>query len=206
MDLEFLGDVAAINASLNLLVADGSVAARYDGAGPDNERAIAFLTTEPYMTNSVGRLPIASSDAMVVSLQVMSGMASVFRVSEAQLVVMEPCKEGLEEEAEEDPDSIPSDFLEQIAAIVQAPPEPPAQLGEVEISSGVLVLGDCYDSFAEMAEPIRALEAANEGAVALLEDHLGSLAMRVRPGRYRVERLFVELDWAELGFAFLTRQ
>lgn len=205
-DLEQLGEIAAVNAGLNVVVADGDVIAGYNGAAADNGRAIEFLTTAPYDENWRGRIAIGDSDAVVLSLLADAGMATVARLAPDQFAIIEPSLDGLEEEREEDPDEIPADFLEQIAAALRQPPADPTVMGSVEVPSGVLVLGDCYDAYSDQANAIKAHESAANGAVVELDDHLGSVAVRVSPGTYRVSRLVLDLSWYELGVAFVRRE
>lgn len=203
---ELLGEIAAINASLNVIVADGGVIVGYSGAGADNDRAIEFLTTEPYDEDWHGRLSIGDADALVLSLDVGAGMATVYRLGPDRFAVVEPCQDGLAEEHEDDPDSIPADFAAQIASALRKPPEPPEPIGMIEIPSGILVVGDCYDSYREQSRAILDHAAAAPGQIVDIDDHLGSLAIRVSPGTYRVTRLKHDLDWTELGIAFIERQ
>ena len=204
-ELEFLGDIAAVNASLNIMVADGDVMVGYNGAGADNQRAIEFLTTSPYDQGWYGRLAIGASDAVVVSLDVACGVASVYRIAPDRFAIVEPCQENFEEELEDDPDGFPEDFLAQIAAVVHKPPRAPSPSGAIEIPSGLMVIGDCYDAYSDQAADLAGHRSELPGAVLPLEGHLSSLAIRVTPGAYRVSRVDLDLGWSEIGIAFIER-
>ena len=128
-----LGQVASINASLSLIIADQKVAKAWTGVGDgddldasDWERARTALEKKDYAMLDVG-----SESAVALSLRVGQGIADVFRVGE-RIVVVESIADDTEDEL----------FLEYIASA----PQKPKSVANLAVPSKKLVLVPTTDA------------------------------------------------------------
>ncbi len=127
-----LGQVASINASLSLLIADQKVARGWGGVGDgelddsDWERARQALANKDYAMVDVG-----AQSAVALSLGVGQGIADVFRVGE-RFVVVESIADDTEDEL----------FLEYVASA----PQKPKSVANLAVPSKKLVLVPTTDS------------------------------------------------------------
>jgi hypothetical protein len=169
-----LGTVSSINATLQLFIADASVARGYrgiDGAeddeleGTDFQRLTAALGEETALMLEVG-----DGAGIALDLGIGQGTARLFW-SPAGLLVIEAFVDD-----EDDDDA----WLELAELPLDAAAE---RVGELQVTSGCVVMTPSTDSCAEAP----AFLAVNEAAACGSEE--SSLAIGVEPGRYT---LFVE--------------
>jgi Leucine-rich repeat (LRR) protein len=105
-----IGQVASVNASLSMIIADAKVAKQWTGVGDDPDdsdwdRARAALAKKSYAMLDVG-----DHSAVALTLEVGQGIAHVFRIGE-RIVVVEAIADNTEDEL----------FLEYVASAPQKP-------------------------------------------------------------------------------------
>ena len=132
--LQRVGQVASINASLSMIIADQKVAKQWSGVGDDLdnsdwERARHALAKKDYAMVDVGE-----QSAVALSLGIGQGIAHVFKIGE-RIVVVESIADNTEDEL----------FLEYVASA----PQKPRSIANLAVPSKKLVVVPTTDPGAE---------------------------------------------------------
>jgi hypothetical protein len=122
--LQPIGQIASVNASLSMIIADAKVAKQWTGAGDDPDDSDWDRARIALAKKSYAMLDVGNSSAVALTLEVGQGIASVYRVGD-RVVVVESIADNTEDEL----------FLEYVAS----PPQKPKSVANLAIPSKKLV-------------------------------------------------------------------
>lgn len=179
-DLERLGDVSAVNATLVMLVADARVAMQYKGTRNGASRSDSTGSDWDRLTDAIGSKDFApfalhGKSALALSLGVGAGIASLWSTG-GRLVVFEGIFEGDEDDLDEGDRLLLREHL-------ASPPKRAKKIASIDVKSGQLVIAP---STAPCDDVARLLERKTKGPAVKCGANGDGRMVAVKPGRLDV--------------------